>query len=555
MSSDLGDLTSQWTIAGYIMQTCTSLVSFISSSTIMIMIMSSPAKLSSPYRRIIFGMSSADVIQSLALLIGPFAVPKEAIPELPWAVGNIVSCNIDGFLFVAGATVVPFYLLLLCLYYFCRLNLKMTDNNFSRKIETKAHIFIAPYAITINIWALLLKTFNPLPGYERQPGSACYIVSYPAGCADSPEIYGECTRGKHAMLLAQFSSHGMIVICFIGVVVLMGLLIRHAYWTEKMFQINHRGSNDTNRCCLNFNDFNQRNDESDADYVLRLYRRETVIQAILYFSAFSTVYTAIAVFYAKNVNDWHMPRSVYVIFLNFLYPIMGLFNIIIYTRPKIKKFRMNKPEYSWLRSFLLVVKAGGEVPDEELDEYALDVCLKCWYVKNHHDGVSELSNPTVSPSRRHRWSVSTSRLGLSVASWGRRKRSKRVSKDLNADGEKKMEKKESNNDLNNSTSDDDCDFHHSSQVRWYDEKNEKDIFTDNIEVSVVAQRGLPSSNPLESSLFHKLSLAVTQFYSTDDSKNTPNPNSENNNNENSGQEIQIGNTHETGNGEGNTAIS
>ncbi len=46
---------------------------------------------------------------------------------------------------------------------------------------------------------------------------------------------------------------------------------------------------------------------------------------------------------------------------------------------QVQKFRYAHPEISLLKSFLLVIKAGGEVPDEENDPEALklQVCCLC----------------------------------------------------------------------------------------------------------------------------------------------------------------------------------
>ena len=74
-----------------------------------------------------------------------------------------------------------------------------------------------------------------------------------------------------------------------------------------------------------------------------------------------------------------------------VYPLMGFFNILIYTRPKVKTFRNTFTELSWLRSFILVVKAGGEVPDFHNDPSAMNVCCCCYPIANHEVRTSELS--------------------------------------------------------------------------------------------------------------------------------------------------------------------
>ena len=69
----------EWLPPGYftILQTSAASISFLSSS---LMAMSiawfGNTGLSSPYRRIIFGLSISDIFQSFAFLSGPFAVPR-----------------------------------------------------------------------------------------------------------------------------------------------------------------------------------------------------------------------------------------------------------------------------------------------------------------------------------------------------------------------------------------------------------------------------------------------------------------------------------------------
>lgn len=49
-----------------------------------------------------------------------------------------------------------------------------------------------------------------------------------------------------------------------------------------------------------------------------------------------------------------------------IYPLGGLFNILVYTRPAVAVLRRRYPEFSRFRALLLVIKAGGEVPEDDL---------------------------------------------------------------------------------------------------------------------------------------------------------------------------------------------
>ena len=66
----------------------------------------------SPYSRIIFGLSVADIIQeSAGMIISPFAVPSDSTRiYAPWAKGTIGACEAAGFFLQVGASAVPLLL-------------------------------------------------------------------------------------------------------------------------------------------------------------------------------------------------------------------------------------------------------------------------------------------------------------------------------------------------------------------------------------------------------------------------------------------------------------
>ena len=43
-----------------------------------------------------------------------------------------------------------------------------------------------------------------------------------------------------------------------------------------------------------------------------------------------------------------------------IFPLQGLFNILIYTHPHVSSYLRNHPEDSWIRAFLEVFKSGGD---------------------------------------------------------------------------------------------------------------------------------------------------------------------------------------------------
>jgi len=380
----------------FLIQIISASTSFLASLVIMIMI--KRATLTTPYRRLIFGLSTADFIHSVGMITGPYAPPK-GLSTCPWAVGNTGTCVANGFLTVGGSIVVALYLLSLSLYFFLKLNKRMADTDFSRLFEKKMHFLIIAFVFSFNLTALLSDSFNPIP-----TGAVCHVARYPTGCGVYPEIVGECTRGaNHTMVLVYLLNVGVLPFCSLGISVCMVLLIRSAVLSERMYTLDNDGPVSRRSRARNFFNCifcwyfeqNQRDNESDANYVLRLYRRETVTQASLYIGFFlisNIISLIVTMLNLAGVYD--MPIAFKYI-ASFLYPLMGFFNILIYCRPKVQKFRFEHPEMSWILSFFLVVKAGVEVPDESVDPHALTVRCCCFPMEkpNH----TELSNESYEP--------------------------------------------------------------------------------------------------------------------------------------------------------------
>ena len=82
-------------LAANIVRMLMTSLSLIASSTIVHSIRHSYKGLKSPYSaRIIFGLSIGDIIQSSAIIINPFMIPKNAV-ESVMAIGNTFSCDIQ----------------------------------------------------------------------------------------------------------------------------------------------------------------------------------------------------------------------------------------------------------------------------------------------------------------------------------------------------------------------------------------------------------------------------------------------------------------------------
>ena len=114
-----------------------------------------------PFKRILFLISVADILQSIGIFLSPFAVPSSH-KFAYWGHGTKGNCSFVGLIFVMESTWVPLYSATLAIYYYSKLHLKIRDEEFSRKIEKWSHIFNITVVVVLNIIALATKAINPV---------------------------------------------------------------------------------------------------------------------------------------------------------------------------------------------------------------------------------------------------------------------------------------------------------------------------------------------------------------------------------------------------------
>ena len=337
------------------LQISSASLSFIASATTAGIICRSNAALGTPYRRIIFGISIGDILQSLGLLTGPFAIPTALRAISPLARGNITSCNINGISMFSGASLVHFYTLLLGFYHLRKMKYLISNREFFLRYERKAHISIISFTIVSCIVFVARKSVNPLPS-----GGICYISTYPPGCTIVPEIVGECTRGGQETQWFFYFLLGIFVVAIFLILLCMAKLVTHAIAKNRIFTSSLRARNNQQRKS------SQQPNESDQNYVARIFRRETVIQASLYTTAFLGVYFLtmlqgiLAVLFKKTIHEAFQFLTV------ILYPFGGVFNILIFSRPKVAMVRRAHPKFSVLQCQWIILRYGLDVPSREV---------------------------------------------------------------------------------------------------------------------------------------------------------------------------------------------
>ena len=414
-------------VASQIVRCVTASISCVASFILALMIWNSETGLQSPYSRIIFGLSIGDIINSLAVLISPFASPSENIDKV-FSIGNVRSCEVTGLFLYIGGFMVPYYTLFLTYYFLKRVRYKVTPQDFSKREERYIRRFIMVVAIVVSIVVFIRGDYNAAPY-----GSMCAIAPRPFDCIAQDRE--ECTRGKYADMTVLFAQIIPYAICFILLVYVLSSLTRHVYVTESQLTPIEQGKGNSNQNNDNnaapptrkryesvkpiaIDPLNAKRlemilktrketeskvsqehsfQDDDADQVNKLENgnahrgpqepqeqqqpqepqaqppkqeeetikmkltKEAAKQSILYVCAFFLVYTgpmielaiAVAKISRNEISFW---------ITSLFYPIGGLLNMIIYTRPKVQALKKLIPELPIFICFILVVLHGGEVP-------------------------------------------------------------------------------------------------------------------------------------------------------------------------------------------------
>lgn len=326
-------------------------VSCLASTSIMFMILTEPKTgLASPYSRIIFAMSISDILFSLGILLSPFMSPKHN-PDAFFAIGTTGSCEAIGFTFTLGFFCMCFYTVFLTYYFMRRIKYKVTPQTFAKKEEKYFHMafcFIAFFMATVS---LLIGSISP-----QAYGSLCISQSYPEGCDQSPDII--CERGgdkvtKILNLCGAFFA-GSSLISLISI-----LTVHHVYKEERTFTIPAREIG-------NFNPHQHRQRQENinvADQNKMMLTKQALHQSILYLLAFYMIYLPLLILniQKKFLNESKEPEWRFWL-TSLITPLGGVFNILIYTRPKVLKMKETFPDTPYYELLTVIVVSGGEIP-------------------------------------------------------------------------------------------------------------------------------------------------------------------------------------------------
>eukprot|EP00536_Pseudo-nitzschia_multiseries_P000965 jgi/Psemu1/2177/gm1.2177_g len=368
----------------FCLQVVTSLVSMFAS--IVVVRISSP-KLDTAYQRIVFLLNIALVINSIFLGLHPLLVDNSGSHSAYWAIGNSTTCSILGFFLTFGSLAVSMYHTALAFYFYFSIqtiydehknqnnnNNDDDDNDNSGKKDTES------------VSSETSSEEKFCPGSEIMENVVCLLVPVViagvAACLNSfgydPSI-GFCTfhgssntnRDGDTSWRVPRNVFRWTLVASGAITVLVTLIIRLRVAAHQTKQCNNaENSGDIGRNKKNSNRSESSVTDPDAD----LDREERIIigqklRAISAQSMFYTVSYLSSYFWfitlaflsatdgaSKNVKLVYAFQLMTVIF----YPLLGVFNCVIYVRPRVQMLRIMYPEDSFAVALRVCVSKAGD---------------------------------------------------------------------------------------------------------------------------------------------------------------------------------------------------
>ena len=142
--------------------------SAISSALIIYIIYKSETRLRTIYHRIMLGMSLSDIISSIAMALSTLPMPVDLPYKIPvegfvgTRIGNIATCEAQGFCYVFGFSTMFAYNFSLCLYNACAIAFQMEEDKIKRRVEPFLHLFPLFCGVVLAVPPLPLQLYNPV---------------------------------------------------------------------------------------------------------------------------------------------------------------------------------------------------------------------------------------------------------------------------------------------------------------------------------------------------------------------------------------------------------
>ena len=292
-----------------------------------------------------FGLSSADIITSLAITLTTLPMPKDVIyPFSGPSYGTIGTCEAQGFMYIMGSSLAFCMMAALNIYYACTLSFNVREEVFRRYIEPVFYVIsITTSVITPTV--VLLKADMLNPGVNDP---FCGPAIYPEGCnkEDDPDCRGTPSGYRNFVL-------GFILSFTLGfgtLMITMGSIIYTFYKREKRVEDKLKSSIET-----------MDEDESKAKELENAQKMTRIIskQALMYIGAFVITWIIPMLTVVEAIGALYWVQVLRMIFQ----PSQGFFNMLIFFYHKVHIIRRNDEVRTVGDALRILFKSPRESPE------------------------------------------------------------------------------------------------------------------------------------------------------------------------------------------------
>ncbi|GFH46327.1 hypothetical protein CTEN210_02801 [Chaetoceros tenuissimus] len=330
-------------------------ISFLSSMLIIYVILKSPKLVfSTPYHRIMFGMSIGDCIVSLAIALTTIPMPRDVIyPFAQSSYGNIHTCNAQAYASIGGQGATFWMSVVLYIYYGCSLVFHVKDVTFRKWIETPMVTFFILLLFSPLLYLHNVESLNPSPSIVW-----CTRKAYPYQC--TKDIDPDCREGGRGDFTAVWITVTLATFAFL--IIDMCLIVFSFYRAERKLK-ELKEEHDNSVVVADGDAF--------TDHELletRTDKRRITKEALMYIASFFATWI-FPVIYADLVEDQDGFKDIPVLaaLRLFFQPLQGFLNMLIffYHKMEILKGKDENQSLSMRARFKLVVLHPGEAFEEK----------------------------------------------------------------------------------------------------------------------------------------------------------------------------------------------
>ena len=299
-------------------------------------------KLKLVYHRILFALSISDCVASLNFAFSFLAIPEGHF----WgAQGSTASCEASGLLNTFFAAQI-LYNVGLAVYYLLIVRYGKTQEFVGRYVEPYIHILSLTIPMAVSLWAFFTSALNPLIFL----GGWCGFAKYPPLCDAAA---GECSRGFTDRVISFVIYLGVLFPSFIAIASIMFMIMCHVRGRIAAV-VRYRTR--------------PRLDQT---------ARQTLAQSMLYITASLLPNGLLLVNHLFNFvfpTRQETVRFVLSFLVKLILPLQGLFNLIIYVRPRYIALRHKSGDSVSFFSLLseIVVGAKSRPIEAVEDQLAVD---------------------------------------------------------------------------------------------------------------------------------------------------------------------------------------